>query len=166
MAVRRLRAWLPFTAVLLLGACEDDLGPDLSDLPSASGGAVWSFLQEEDYDARWSLWPGKGRMYESTSPEHGVRLTTYVNDIALDAINDDRSPLPAGSMVVKEAYQDGSLMAVTTMYKVQGFAPGTNDWFWLMNDPAGTVVAEGSVDMCIGCHTAARETDYLFLMRE
>lgn len=163
MVKRNVRVWLPLAA-LLVGACGDDQGPDLSDLPDTQGAAVWSYLQKEGYEGSWSLWPGKDKLYPSTSAEHGVQLTTYVNEIARKAIDDDKKTLPDGSMVVKQAYQDGALMAITTMYKVKGFAPGTNDWFWLMNAPDGTVMAEGSVDMCIGCHTAAKSSDYLYLL--
>jgi hypothetical protein len=38
---------------------------------------------------------------------------------------------------------DGTLAAITTMYKVDGFDASRNDWFWLKNDPAGVLDVEG-----------------------
>jgi hypothetical protein len=83
-------------------ACDDDSQePPSGDLPAAEGSALWSYLQEQAYATNWNPWPGKGEKYVGTQP-HGVRLTTYVNNIALEALQDGATALPDGAIVVKE----------------------------------------------------------------
>lgn len=94
-------------------------------------------------------------------------LTTYVNEIAGQALAEGRTTMPPGAIVVKENYMpDATLAKVTTMYKVSGFNPSANDWFWLSNDPSGTIEAEGAVGMCISCHSGASDFDYLWLSKQ
>lgn len=130
-------------------------------LPKADAQALWAYLQKQDYTKSFRHWPGKDKLYKGIEP-HGAWLTTYVNEPALKALNGGGSgPLPAGSIVVKENYlPEKKLAAVTVMYKVEGFDPAHNDWFWLKRSAAGQIEASGKVDGCIGCHSASRR-DYL-----
>ncbi|MEX0721575.1 MAG: cytochrome P460 family protein [Balneolaceae bacterium] len=149
-------------AALMMAACgSNDSDADNEPDPEATGAAVWNHLQQENYQDNWPLWPGTEELYEGTEP-HGMFLTIYLNDIALEAVNDGQIPLPDGAIVVKENYMpDSALAAVTTMYKVDGFNPDHNDWFWLENDPEGKIEAEGVVEMCQSCHAGA-DNDYIF----
>jgi hypothetical protein len=54
----------------------------------------------------------------------------------------------------------GDLAAVTLMYKVGGFNPDVNDWYWVAFAPDGTVNAEGAVEGCINCHGQDGNADY------
>ena len=150
----------------LVAGCDDEpLGLD-DDLPPADGAELWSYVNEQGYQEAWDLWPGRGELYEGTDP-HGMLLTTYVNDRAVEALTMGAAAMPAGAIVVKENYMpDGTLVAVTTMYKVQGFNPDANDWFWLKNDPVGVIEVEGAVAECIGCHGGAADFDYLWLRQQ
>ncbi len=47
------------------------------------------------------MWPGKDAYYPGTEP-HGMLLTTYVNELAFDAITQRSGRRPAGAVVVKE----------------------------------------------------------------
>ncbi|MDT8435904.1 MAG: cytochrome P460 family protein [Gemmatimonadota bacterium] len=134
--------------------------------PDTTGAAVWSHLQRVDYAANWDLWPGTGEYYEGQQP-HGMLLTTYVNDVAAAGLASDAGRLPAGAIIVKENYKpDSTLVAVTTMYKVEGYNPDANDWFWVKHLPDGSVdgdgAAQGRVQSCIGCHGRQAANDYLF----
>jgi len=58
-------------------------------------------------------------------------LTTYVNDLARDALTNGVSLMPAGAIIVKENYMpDSTLAAVTAMHKVSDYDPAHNDWYW------------------------------------
>jgi hypothetical protein len=154
------------TAVLIAPACgdgDDTTEPD-SGVP-ATGAAVWTHLQQENYRQTWNLWPGTTEKYTSV---HGgpddVLLTTYVNSLALGAITSKPGSMPAGAIIVTENYMlDGELAAITTMYKVRGYDAQHNDWFWVMYTPSGAVDAEGRVAMCQNCHIAQASNDYIFL---
>lgn len=144
-------------------AAPETMVPDIE--PDAD--ALWSHLEFENYDDRWELWPGTSRFYEGTRP-HGALLTTFVNDVAEQAIRTDAQTMPQGSIIVKENFtEDGNLAAVTAMYKVgNDYDPDHNNWFWLKRLPDGTVEASGKVDSCISCHGKQADNDYLFTGQE
>ena len=81
-----------------------------------TGAAIWAHLQQSDYRSNWTLWPGKGELYTGQEP-HGMLLTTYLNDLALQALSSGASSMAPGSIIVKENYMpDSTLAAVTTMF--------------------------------------------------
>jgi hypothetical protein len=128
----------------------------------ASGAALWSHLEKVDYSKKWKMWPGKTALYEGTEP-HGALLTTYVNGVALKAIQEKKGTLPAGSIVAKENYTpDKKYAALTVMYKVPGYNPAANDWFWAKYTPDGKIEAEGKIEGCINCHGKKRTNDFIF----
>lgn len=131
------------------------------ELPDTTVEAVWSHLQQQDYES-WDHFPGKGELYGGGEP-HGALLTTYVNDAARRGL-EGGSPvsIPVGGMVVKENYMpDSTLAAVTVMYKVEGFNPDHNDWWFLKRSADGTVDASHRVEGCQNCHGGARDNDYI-----
>jgi len=137
--------------------------------PDTSGAAVWAYLQEQDYSKDWTLWPGKGRLYTGQEP-HGMLLTTYLNGVAAQALDQGVDRMPAGAIIVKENYMpDKTLAAVTVMYKVPGYNPDHNDWFFtkflangeLDKMPNGMVM-EGRLPGCQNCHIAQKNNDYIF----
>lgn len=137
-----------------------------SDMPEVSGPALWEHLQSADYRANWELWPGKGEKYEGTEP-HGLLLTTYLNEVAYDAFTNAAGRMPADAIIVKENYMpDGTLAAITTMYKVEGYNAEAGDWHWVKFLADGSIdmdgMAQGKVAMCIGCHTGKADNDYVF----
>lgn len=140
-----------------------------SNGPDTTGAAIWAYLQDQDYSNGWTLWPGKGRLYEGQEP-HGMLLTTYLNDVAATALEQGVDRMPAGAIIVKENYMpDKALAAVTVMYKVTGYNPDHNDWFFtkflasgeLDTMPNGMVM-EGRLPGCQNCHIAQKNNDYIF----
>ncbi len=178
----RRRSMLRFAVVsgaLVLGACAPgdqeadataEVEPEVEaaaevSMPEPTAAAVWEHLQSSDYTS-WSLWPGKGEQYQGAEP-HGMLLTTYLNDLALDALTNGAGRMPVGAIIVKENFMgDGTHAATTVMYKAAGFDPEHNDWWWLKRDADGTIAAEGGPEgmaqMCIGCHTGKADNDYIF----
>jgi hypothetical protein len=131
-------------------------------LPDTTGAAVWSYLEAADYRANWELWPGKGELYAGQEP-HGALLTTYVNPAAHEAATSMAGSMPAGAIVVKENYMpDSTLAAITIMYKVEGYDPANNNWYWVKRLADGTIEVEGRGAGCIGCHAAQKSNDYIF----
>lgn len=137
--------------------------------PDTTGAAIWAHLQESDYQNTWELWPGKDELYEGQEP-HGMLLTMYVNDIALEALAAGAASMPDGAIVVKENYTpDGTLAAITTMYKRNGYNPDHADWFFTKHLASGELDTapdgmplEGRLPGCQGCHVARADNDYLF----
>ena len=87
-------------------------------------------IAHPDYRQNWELWPGKGELYEGGEP-HGALFTTYMNPIALEALQSKAGAMPNGAIIVKENYTpDAVFSLVTLMYKVEGYDPENNDWFW------------------------------------
>jgi hypothetical protein len=150
-------------ALTLACAAEQEGGEAAMDhaMPDTTATALWAHMEESGYTG-WATWPGKGKLYVGTEP-HGMLLTTYVNDLAMDAITNRAGGMSAGAIVVKENYMpDSTLAAVTVMYKVAGYNPDFNDWFFVKRLADGTVEASGRVGMCQGCHAQEAGNDYLF----
>jgi hypothetical protein len=94
-----------------------------SSLPSAEGQAVYDYITKTNPYQNWSLFPGKGELYEGKHP-HGALLTSYVNEVALNGINNKVGTLADGAIIIKENYMpDKTLGAVTVMYRVKGYDP-------------------------------------------
>ena len=128
-------------------------------LPDTTAQAVWEYLQDVDYASSWTLWPGMGELYEGGDP-HGRLLTTYVDDVALGAVQGSAATMPADAFIVKENYMpDSTLTAVTVMYKVPAYDPEHANWFWAKYTPGGAVDAAGRVESCQDCH--ADGNDYV-----
>jgi hypothetical protein len=136
--------------------------PEASGLPDTTGAAMLQYLNEQGYQEAWELWPGKGELYEGTEP-HGMLLTTYLNQAAVEALNNKAGSMPDGAIIVKENYMpDGTYDAMTVMYKVPGYNPDHNNWFFTKIGADGAVQAEGRVEGCQACHSAQRENDYIY----
>jgi hypothetical protein len=131
-------------------------------MPDTTAASLWTHLEDVDYANAWAMWPGMDALYEGTQP-HGLLLTTYVNDVAMAALDGQTGAMDAGAIVVKENYMpDSTLAAVTVMYKVEGYNPDVADWFFLKRAADGTVEASGRVAGCQGCHAQVADNDYLF----
>lgn len=125
----------------------------------------WSYLKQAQY-RNWASLPGvPADGYPGNSP-HGERVKLYVNRTAAAGQDGFRT----GSILVKENYDASgdNLMAVTVMYRSEGFAPESGDWYWAKYEPDGRVSAmnnmrvSGRVGMCIDCHRSAEGNDFVF----
>ena len=170
MKYRHVLAATVVTVALLAGACASaeradtdmpEAAATMASAPDTTGAGLWTHLEAAPY-TNWSLWPGREALYPGTEP-HGMLLTTYVNQLGLDAIRSGAGSMPVGTIVVKENHMpDSTLAAVTVMYKVAGYAPDAGNWFWVKRNADGAIEAEGRVPMCQGCHASQAGNDYLF----
>ena len=127
----------------------------------ASGKELWEALKAANYEKTWKMWPGKSAFYPGTQP-HGALLTTYVNDYAYAAIEAKQVVLPYRSIIVKQNYTpEKKLESVTVMYKIMGYNPEADDWFWAKYTPEGKVDEEGKIESCIACHGQKKANDYI-----
>ncbi len=126
---------------------------------------LWKYLQQAQY-RNWAPLPGvSGDAYDGNSP-HGDKVKLYANRTA--AAGDGK--LPVGSILIKENFDStgSKLMAVTVMYRAEGFAPEAGDWHWTKYEADGSVSAikgmrvTGKVGMCIECHRSAGGGDFVF----
>ena len=158
---RRLLVLLAITLTLSLGTTGLVLAGD-GAMPSAEGPAVYDYITKTSPYQSWALFPGKDKLYKGKHP-HGALLTTYVNDVALNGINNKVGTLKDGAIIVKENYMpDKTLGAVTVMYRVKGYDAEAGDWFWAKYKADGSIAKEGKVAGCIGCHTAVIGNDWVF----
>jgi hypothetical protein len=98
---------------------------------------------------------------------HTLRqINVYVNEAAKAAIPDrNKSPLPAGSAVVKAKHvpDSGLPKEIGAMIKREaGFDPAGGDWEYLFIGQSGKLT-RGKIASCRNCHSGRASTDFLFL---
>ncbi len=132
-------------------------------MPAPDANAVWAYIAETQPYTQWQPWPGKPDMYPGQSP-HGAYLKLYVNPAAMQALQAGNTTMPDRAILVKENYaaDQSTLVAITPMYKIDGYNPSAGDWFWAKYGPEGQVMTAGKVDSCIECHQKAEGDDWLF----
>mgnify|MGYP006288680489 CR=1 FL=1 len=136
--------------------------PAGGDKPKTEAKAFWKYIAEDNVYTDWKQWPGMEGMYEGQSP-HGAFLKLYVNDKAYRAIKANEE-MPDGAILVKENYgkDKKTLVAITPMYKSEGYNPDAGDWFWAKYSMDGDVKASGKVQSCIDCHMKVQDQEWLF----
>ncbi|MCG7847807.1 MAG: cytochrome P460 family protein [ANME-2 cluster archaeon] len=128
----------------------------------ADGKELYDHITIDNDYQNWSYWPGKGEFEPAREP-HGEFVTTYVSNTSISSIENKDGNMSAGSIIVKNNYDDNKeLVAITAMYKVDGYDPEHNDWFWVKYLPDGTIEAEGKIEDCNGCHGMKKSNDYIF----
>ncbi len=158
---------LSTAAFTLLAACSaDEAAPGQEpgrDLPNASASAVWSFLQDVEYEKNWELWPDTESLFVGSEP-HGELHTVYVSPNGSDALGQSGDLMPTGTLIIKQNYSaDAVLDNLTIMYKVSGYDTENNDWFWAMLGADGDVRREGKLEGCQQCHGARRDNDFIWI---
>lgn len=156
------RLWITAAAIAAVFAVQLVSAGMHGEMPPADGERLWDYITEENPYKDWEPFPGYEEMYEGKSP-HGDYLRLYANDIAVKAAKQGE-PMPDRAILVKENYAEDrqTLMAVTPMYRIQGYNPQAGDWFWVKYGPDGKIAAEGKVEGCIKCHTVKKDQDYIF----
>ena len=142
-------------------AGSDDKAAGYGNKVAPSGEDLRKLIYEQTPYQEWALWPDKGKLFKGVEP-HGVYVTVYVNDTALESIKNAKG-MDDNSIVLKENYSaDKQLVSVTVMQKVKGYNLEGADWFWVKFSPDLKVTDEGKVTMCLSCHTDAKTNDYIY----
>lgn len=140
----------------------NDEVPSAEETPSAA--KLFTLVTETDPFETWAQFPGLEGTVESAAP-HGPMSRTWINEEVESALTNYTGSLPVGSVIVKENLGESDTDKAnswTIMWKVTGFDPDHNDWFWANITPEGVVNAEGKVDGCIACHSGAQDNDFVF----
>jgi hypothetical protein len=105
--------------------------------------------------------------------EHGPHFKSWivvkVNPVGIDQFKAGK-PVPVGTVVVKEKYQNFSANArpeaIGVMIKHEpGYDPDHGDWeyaFEQFQPEQDRKMVRGKLENCIECHKGTRGTDYLF----
>ncbi|GMV38457.1 MAG: hypothetical protein AMXMBFR64_01730 [Myxococcales bacterium] len=95
----------------------------------------------------------------------GMMVEIWVNDTAKPTWDSGSGVYAKGSIVIKEHYMDEAstdVKAWTTMEKREaGYAPDSGDWYWAKVMGDGTVEMDGTPAMCVGCHSTAKDVDWV-----
>jgi len=104
-------------------------------------------------------------MKQGTSP-HGKVQVWYSKDLK-DLVGLASFKAPVGAVSIKP-FEAGSATGLAVMVKKErGYDPENGDWLYEMRSADGAVLSRGGklmsgkISMCIGCHTAAADKDYL-----
>lgn len=132
----------------------------MAEMPGPDPKALWEYMTKTSPYTQWKFWDDHQGMLPGDEP-HGSFHKVYVNDIAYASTS---PPMKNGSVVVKENYNDKKeLMALTVMYKVEGYNPDAGDWFWVRYTPEGKAKPQGKVKGCISCHGGNQDSDFIFV---
>ena len=131
-----------------------------AEMPNPDPDALWQYITKDSPYDKWEFWPDHQGMQPGRAP-HGPLHKVYVND---RAINSPKPPFQYGSIAVKENYgKDKELKAITVMYKVAGYNPDADDWFWTKYSLEGQADKFGKPAGCVGCHGTRAKNDFILV---
>ena len=142
-----------------------DTGDAGESTPSAA--ALFTMISQTDPFQQWGEFPDRTGTQSSVLP-HGPRSRVFINASVEAALASFEGQLPDGSIIVKEnvgTSPEVTEAVLTVMWKVAGFDPENNDWFWANMMSDGQIVAEGKVQGCTACHGGARSNDFIFVQQ-
>ena len=162
--VKRLGSFRLVVGVLVWGLAvfgflSSGLAVAQGELPAADAQALWDYITSTSSYTQWGTWPDASfKGYLQSGAPHTKVVRIFVNDVGLSVASKFPGEMPEGTIIVKDNYMGdsvdspGGLGAVTVMYKVTGYNPDGNDWFWAKYKPDGGVDAAGKPAGCVGCH--------------
>lgn len=151
------------SAVFLSGCAEsDDAGISDEVQVEVSADELYSEITSNGGYKKWALFPGTEELAPGAGV-HGDKVSIYVSNDVSAAIDAGDTIMPFESIIIKEGFNsEDQLEELVVMYKVEGYDPDNNDWFWALYSPGGAVSAEGKVDGCINCHEKKASNDFIF----
>lgn len=144
------------------GAAPNDMQMNADDPTAAK---LFTMITETDPFQNWAQFAEAQGVIASAAP-HGPMARVWINSIVEGALTNFNGSLPDDSIIIKENFGESTSEKANTwsvMWKVTGFEPDNNDWFWANITPDGVVNAEGMIAGCTGCHNGARDNDFVFI---
>ena len=95
-------------------------------------------------------------------------FTVFVNGIGKDRLmGSKKGEFPVGTIIVKEKHNgsDASTSELLTVMikRKKGFSPEIGDWeFLVLEGFAKSVQGRGAMEVCISCHTAVEDNDFVY----
>lgn len=109
--------------------------------PAEIAAELWNLIQTEEYKIHWK--EQKSGLFYSKEDDTTKKpvLLTYMNPTAVSAIESKTQPLPPGSIIVKERYDEQEqLKTITAMINLGGNKPEDINWFSAQYSPDGKVL--------------------------
>src|SRR5262245_15032554 len=152
----------------------DDGVGDFSSWPTATEKPIhvehglWLLCSEPTPEQRRALDAERAEREKTHGPHHRLlSIVVRTNSEAFLAFH-ARNNLPVGAIVVKEKHQDSDATEPPVEYAAMikreaGYDPAHRDWeyVYVVTQPERKVT-RGKLELCIGCHSNAKDTDYLF----
>lgn len=130
------------------------------EMPGPDSAELWDYITKVSSYKDWDFWPGHEGMQPGNAP-HGPFHRVFINEILFQA---KQTPVPYGSIQVKESYDENKkLAALTAMYKIKDYNPKAGDWYWVKYSTSGKGGPSGKVQGCIGCHAVKASNDYILV---
>jgi hypothetical protein len=143
---------------LFLPACagdESDQARDIYDMAIAG-----------DAYKSWSQFPGASPDLIKSGTHNGDFVRSYMNPVAVEAIENFTGEFPDGTILVKEQYADAegkTLNGHTVMFKLDGYDADHGDWYWVaFNGKGETTQHNGQASYCYDCHMAVSSLDWVY----
>jgi hypothetical protein len=135
--------------------------PSITEKPVQIGPDLWTFCRAS------AIGPAEEAAARSHGPHSGRAVIVRVSPQGIVPFREGKL-LPIGATVVKEKYADGNASGPLHEYammvkRAPGYDPSGGDWEYVyvtLNPKRSTT--RGRLAECIGCHSAAKERDYLF----
>jgi hypothetical protein len=170
------RLALPLLLAVIAGCESVPTPPPPSDTrPREVDYSTWVSVTEEPYEVPISGFlpcayraPTSEEMQALKTQRHGPHavyaIHVKVNPVGLDAFR-ARTPVPVGTVVVKEKMTGGKVVAVGTMTKREpSYDSDHGDWEYGYRELKADAPppSAGKIDSCIACHRIAEKKDHLF----
>jgi hypothetical protein len=121
------------------------------DVDEAGARTLLAKIQMEDYES-WQTAPGYDTP-QDTIRAHGGTAQVFVNSVMEAAISGPPiEAWPAGSLIVKNSFDGGSLSLIAAMEKQAG------SWFYAEWDADLDVKFAGEPEVCVNCHSAGDDS--------
>ena len=148
-----------------LSAC--NLPPSQIPGNGAEAPAVVQGMSESEIQAliqSYKDFPALNTDLKRSDTHQGMMVRTHLDPTAMQAYQNKAFPYANGAEVVKEGHMgaDGPVSALFIMKKIEGYDPENGDWFYAMANGDGMVGEQGRMQMCISCHGAARDKDFIY----
>lgn len=167
---RKIFLFLPL--VVMMGcAVATQVSPTVpvDDLASLAGYRQWTLVNPEPQlmapasALSCSITPGRS----ADSPHLNKYVSVFVNPVGrVEMMTKQKPKFPVGTMIVKEKHGSPDSTKpelLTAMIKRQrGYNPDSGDWEYLVLDgAASTIVEQGKLTRCSGCHKPYESSDYV-----
>ncbi|MCF8367937.1 MAG: cytochrome P460 family protein [Bacteroidales bacterium] len=168
----RLFALMAFAGILVFSACKKDEADDPNDQPADE------FVATDNSFTNFRTWALEAQAQgpdPALGPAHAGNDSTVVRSIYFkdgqDRVNGE---YPVGTIIVKEGLNtDNTFQEITALVKRgNDFNSSAGDWEWFMLQADGSIAVDGEGNpirganllngMCVSCHTAASDRDYVF----
>lgn len=152
--MKKILSIFTLSSLFMISGCSTPTTPSTSDDSVHLKGIVEEYKSYEKINDK-----------RVKSNQHGgIFVNTLINKTGIDSFRNKKYPYAEGSVVIKEGFdsETSDLSKIYVMKKIKGYDPQNGDWLYAVTDPSGKVQMSGKIQMCISCHVAGKDKDYVF----